>query len=203
MSDATRLIQTPVESIAELYRRVRDLEFRRATDVSNYLPLSGGTLTGPLYLPSANPTSGVQATHKSYVDAAAAAAAAESAGGYIAHATGPAAQTDFTGVAIVATFTATVAAGRAYEISAYFFGTQITNAGAPSVRLSGTSGNPTNFLFFQQVGANTTVYGSTTALLLPSSTAARNFQLTAQSTAAALRIPANAGVLLLKDLGPT
>lgn len=34
----------------------------------SYLPLTGGTLTGPLYLPAAAPTGTTQAVHKSYVD---------------------------------------------------------------------------------------------------------------------------------------
>jgi hypothetical protein len=43
---------------------------------AGYLPLTGGTMTGPISLPSANPTVPTQAAHKGYVDSAIAASAA-------------------------------------------------------------------------------------------------------------------------------
>jgi hypothetical protein len=47
-----------------------------AQDLAAYLPLAGGTLTGPLTLPAAAPTTPAQAANKSYVDAGDAAATA-------------------------------------------------------------------------------------------------------------------------------
>ena len=43
---------------------------------SGYLPLTGGTMTGPISLPAPNPTVPTQAAHKGYVDSAVAASAA-------------------------------------------------------------------------------------------------------------------------------
>lgn len=46
----------------------QDIGFIVSSDLAGYLPLTGGTLTGPLGLPAGAPTAANQATRKDYVD---------------------------------------------------------------------------------------------------------------------------------------
>lgn len=122
--------------------------------------------------------------------------------GILGHAFGPASQTDFSTPAVVCATTQTVTVGRRYEINAQFQGTQVTNTGVVHVKTGGSPAVPVEILEFRAAAAGETVYGSVTQVFVPSSTAALNFQLVAQSSAGALRIAANQGSIWVKDIGP-
>jgi hypothetical protein len=63
------LYQATAPSAAGAFTAANWTKIGTAQDLSQYLPLAGGTLTGALNLPAAAPTVATQAANKSYVDA--------------------------------------------------------------------------------------------------------------------------------------
>lgn len=122
-------------------------------------------------------------------------------GGYLGKGVGPAAQTDYTTLAVVTSVTLGVTAGRKYEVGGYLVGTQLTASGVVNVRLAGSTGVPTDILEFRGYNANETAYGRAVALYEPASTATVAFQITASTSAGALRVAVDAARIYVKEIG--
>jgi len=113
---------------------------------------------------------------------------------------GPATQTDFSSAAVVISTVVTCLAGHKYEVCANYEGSQLTSTGVASVRLSGSTGVPTNRLTFASTPAGTTLFGSVVALYEPTATTNRAFQIVASTSAGFIRIAANAASIWVKDV---
>lgn len=121
--------------------------------------------------------------------------------GILQYATGPAVTTDFTGLAIVLQFGRTYYAGRMYRITAYGEGLQITSSGTATLRLAGSVGVPISMLYrAHALPVNVYANGTVVSMFEPPSSGAYTIQVTAQSTAGAHRVNANAVQLSVEDV---
>lgn len=102
-------------------------------------------------------------------------------GGLLASANSPG-HTGITTATVLATVSVTLVSGKKYKVTAYFQGAQVTSTGTVTVLLGGTSGVPTNILYFQSTGP-ATLYGSTAAEFTAPSSGTFAFQIVGSTSA--------------------
>lgn len=122
---------------------------------------------------------------------------------------GPGSQTDYgTSETQIVTASVPVISGQQYRVSAQVTGTQVTNAGVPTVRIRsgatpGSHGSGTELcrpLTGVSFAASTPAHGFAQWVYTAGSTGTVVFALTAQSSANAFRIPANGAQLVVSPL---
>lgn len=121
--------------------------------------------------------------------------------GYLASATGPASQTDYTTFTTVVSVSVPIVAGRRYRISAYVYGVQQTNTATVTARVRDDQ-TVDNFMFNGSLAANAAI-PSTTAVFTYLAAAARTatWSLMLSASAAAFRLTANAAQITVEDIG--
>jgi hypothetical protein len=117
--------------------------------------------------------------------------------------TGPASQTDYTAVTVVCSLTIPVINDRWYAMNVKGTGTQVTNVGLAVVRMkiAGTEVGRAFTPTYGNVGTNSAISAAGTYLHHATSTANLLFEVSAESSAAALRFAASALQLSVWDMG--
>jgi len=99
--------------------------------------------------------------------------------------------TDYTTGSTAATVTFTAVTGRTYRISAGLYGTQITSAGIPTVKLLMDTVEQFRLASYTSYGASTPVSGAPAQYVLVGDGASHTFAVTVQTSAGAFRLAAS------------
>ena len=136
------------------------VQYFSATALSGYVPITGGTMTGPLILSGA-PTTGLQAATKAYVDAA---VAGGGGGGGVTAVTGTAPVVSSGGATPAISMPAATASVNGYMTSVYASKLDGIAAGATNVTLTSQLTNDSGFVNAGGTVANATYAASAGAV---------------------------------------